>query len=210
MNVLNAIRKRRAVKHYDANHKISGEELQKLLSAAALAPTSFNTQNRQFVAVLDQETKNRLREAAWDQEQVRDASVAIIITGDLKAHERPERYLRDAPEAVREQLKPMIAGFYGGNEVLIKNEACRSVGLAAMNLMLAAKSIGYDSCPMIGFDPAGVSEAVGLDDDHPPLMLVVIGKAARPARPRLGLFNLDEVVSIDSFGKRSLSGAVEA
>ncbi len=209
VNVLEAIKNRRAVKHYDPKHKISQEELQGLLSAAALAPTSFNTQNRQFVAVLDQEIKNRLYEAAWEQEQVRDASVAIIITGDLKAHERPERYLRDAPEEVRKQLKAMVAEFYGGNDALIRDEACRSVGLAAMALMLAAKALGYDSCPMIGFDSVGISEAVGLDDDHPPLMLVVIGKAVQPARPRLGLFQLDEIVSIDEFGKRSLIGTIE-
>ena len=34
---------------------------------------------------------------------------------------------------------------------------------------------------MIGFDPAQVSEVLGLDDDHPPLMLVVVGKGDRGA-----------------------------
>lgn len=54
------------------------------------------------------------------------------------------------------------------------------------------------------------AEALGLDEDHPPLMLVVIGKGAKPARPRLGLLSLEELVSLDRFGNHSLTGEVEA
>ena len=36
-------------------------------------------------------------------------------------------------------------------------------GLAATNLMLAAQGLGYESCPMIGFDPGQVSDVRGLD-----------------------------------------------
>ena len=209
MNVIDAIKKRRAVKHYDAEHKLSEKELRTLFSAAALAPTSFNIQNRHFVAVVDQEAKNKLLAAAWGQEQVRDASVVVLLTGDLKAHQNTDRFLRNAPAQVREQFEPMIAKFYEGNDALLRDEACRSVGLAAMNLMLAAQALGYDSCPMIGFDPAQVSELLGLDEDHPPLMMVVVGKAAKPAHGRLGALDLEEVVSIDRFGNHSMVGAVE-
>jgi nitroreductase len=210
MKVSDAIKKRRSVKQYDAEHKLTDEELRNLLSAAALAPTSFNIQNRQFVAVVDQDRKNQLQAASWGQQQVGDAAVVVVIAGDLKAHERPERFFRDAPAAVREQMEPLVEEFYGGNDALIRDEACRSVGLAAMNLMLVAQELGYESCPLIGFDPAKVSEAIDLDEDHPPLMLVVVGKGAKPTHSRLGLFNLEEVVSVDTFGNRSLVGEIEA
>ncbi len=108
MNVFDTIRTRRSVKHYDPDHKLTEQKLRTMLSAAALAPSSFNIQNRHFVAVVDQKLKNRLHAAAWEQEQVRDASVVVVLTGDLKAHGRTERFLRDAPESVREQLEPMI------------------------------------------------------------------------------------------------------
>ena len=68
MNVLDAIRTRRSIKHYDADHSLTEQELQTLLSAVALAPTSFNIQNRHVVAVLDQAVKSRLQAAAWGQE----------------------------------------------------------------------------------------------------------------------------------------------
>lgn len=209
MNTIEAIKTRRAVKHYDANHQLSEKELRTLLSAAALAPSSFNMQNRHFVAVVDQACKERLQAAAWGQEQVRDASVVVVLTGDLKAQDNTGRFLRDAPAAVREQFEPMIPNFYGDDDRLLRDEACRSVGLAAMNLMLTARALGYDSCPMIGFDPAKVSEVLGLDEDHPPLMFVVVGKGTKPAWPRLGLLNLEEVVSVDRFGNHSMTGAVD-
>ena len=208
MDVFDAIKRRRSVKHYDPDHKLTEQELRTLLSAAALAPSSFNIQNRHFVAVVDQKLKNQLHAAAWEQEQVRDASVVVVLTGDLKAHRRTERFLRNAPESVREQHEPMIGKFYEGNDTLLRDEACRSVGLAAMNLMLAARAMGYDSCPMIGFDPAKVSEVLGLDPDHPPLMLVVIGKSTKEPWPRLGLLSLDELISVDRFGNHSLTGDV--
>ena len=92
---------------------------------------------------------------------------------------------------------------------LLRDEARRSVGLAAMNLMLAAQALGYESCPMIGFDPVQVSEAIGLDADHPPLMIVVVGKGTKQAWPRLGLLQLEELVSVNQFGNQSMTGEVE-
>ena len=61
MNVLDAIKTRRSVKHYDAEHSLTEQELRTLLSVVALAPTSFNMQNRHVVAVVDQAVKNRVR-----------------------------------------------------------------------------------------------------------------------------------------------------
>ena len=45
MNVIEAIQKRRAIKHYDINHVITEEEIQTLLSNAILSSTAFNIQN---------------------------------------------------------------------------------------------------------------------------------------------------------------------
>ena len=62
---------------------------------------------------------------------------------------------------------------------------------------------------MIGFDPAQVSEIVGLPDDHAPLMLIVVGKGNKPAWGRLGLLDLEELASVDRFGQNTITGPVE-
>ena len=210
MSLLDTIRARRSVKHYDPEHRLSDEELTTLLKAAALAPTSFNMHNRHFVVVKDPELRAELTAAAWGQKQVSEAACLVVITGDLLAHRNTKRYLRDAPEAARKGLEPMITKFYEGQAALQRDEACRSVGLAAMNLMLMAKDMGYDSCPLIGYDPAKVSELLGLDEVHPPLMMVTIGKAREAARPRMGLLDLREQVSVDCFGEHPISGMPDA
>lgn len=206
--VLDAMRARRAVKRFDAEHRLSADELRTLLAAAAIAPTAFNLHNKHFVAVTSDAVKLRLQAAANGQPQVREASATIVITADLGAHLRPDRYLRDAPPEVRAQLEAVAPGVYEGRPDLLRDEALRSVGLAAMNLMLAANALGYDSCPMSGFDPDAVSRVLELDDDHPPMMFVAVGRAAQEPFPRLGLLRLDEVASIDRFGAHELDGRV--
>jgi len=75
----------------------------------------------------------------------------------------------------------------------------RSCGFAAQTLMLAAKGMGYDSCPMDGFDFEKVAELVNLPDDHVISMFVAIGKATEPANPRGGQLPLSEIVLKDRF-----------
>lgn len=201
MNTLQAIEQRRAVKHYDADHEFTEEQIEQLLGAAVLSPTSFNIQNWRFVLVRDPALRKRVRAAAWDQAQVTDASLLIVMTADLKSWaKQPQRYWREAPEEVANMMVPMIGQFYEGKEQLQRDEAMRSVGIAAQTIMLTAKAMGYDSCPMIGFDPEQVAELIHLPDDHVVGMLIVVGKAAQPARPRGGQLPLDEVVVTDRFG----------
>ena len=93
----------------------------------------------------------------------------------------------------------MIKGFYKDNAQLQRDEAMRSTGIAAQTLMLAAKAMGYDSCPMVGFDPKKVAEIIKLPEDHIISMLLPIGKAKEPARERAGQLPLSEVVITNTF-----------
>jgi len=199
MDTLTAIRERRSVKHFDPEHKLSEAELNGLLELALLSPTSFNMQNWRFVAVTDQAQKDALCAASWNQAQVREASLTLLICADLNAHVDAGRYWVNAPEAVREMLVPMIAPFYQNNPQLQRDEAMRSVGIAAQTLMLAAKAMGYDSCPMIGFDPAKVAEIIRLPEGHLVGMMLTIGKAVKNANARGGQMPYDDVVFRDSF-----------
>ncbi|ADE54925.1 nitroreductase family protein [Coraliomargarita akajimensis] len=199
MNTLTAIEERRSVKHYDPSHKLSETEIRQLLDATLLSPTSFNIQNWRFVVVTDQAQQDALRAVSWDQAQVSEASATILICANLKAYENGERYWVNAPEPVREMLVPMIAPFYQDNPQLQRDEAMRSTGLAGQTLMLAAKSLGYDSCPMIGFDPEKVAELIKLPENHIIGMMVTVGKALKPANPRGGQLPYGEVVFANQF-----------
>ncbi len=195
-----AIEKRRAVKHFDETHQFTDKEIEKLLSLAVLSPTSYNIQNWRFLVVKDPELRKKIRSAAWDQAQVTDASLLLVLCADLKSWEKdPQRYWKNASKEVQDFMVPAIEKFYQGNDQLQRDEALRSIGIAAQTLMLAAKSTGYDSCPMIGFNPEIVAELINLPKDHIIGMLLVIGKAKNPANSRGGQLSLDQVVINDRF-----------
>lgn len=199
METFDAIEQRRAVKHYDPNHKMTQDEVDKLLSSTILSPTSFNIQNWRFVVVEDQDLRKQIRSAAWDQAQVTDASLLLILCANKNAWQNPERYWKTAPDQVKDFLVGAIGQYYDGKDAIQHDEAMRSCGIAAQSLMLGAKSMGYDSCPMVGFDFDKVGELINLPEDHVISMFVVIGKALEPARPRGGQLPLHEVVIRDRF-----------
>ena len=200
MKTVDAIRSRRSVKQFDANHSMSEEKVNELLSLAVLSPTAFNIQNWRFVVVTDRELRKQIREVAWDQAQVTDTSLFIVLCADLKAWEKqPGRYWINAPKDLQEFMLPAIDDYYRGKDQVQRDEAMRSCGIVAQTLMLAAKSMGYDSCPMDGFDFEKVAELIHLPDDHVIAMFVAIGKGTKEALPRAGQLDLDEVIIENSF-----------
>ena len=200
MDTFDAIYERRAVKHYDPEHQFTDEEIQKLMEAAIQSPSSFNMQNWRFVLVQDKELRQKIRAAAVGQAQVTDASLLVILTADLKSWEKsPSRYWRDAPKEVADMLVNWMGPFYEGKDELQRDEAMRSCGIAGQTIMLAAKAMGYDSCPMIGFDPVQVAELINLPGDHAIGFMIAVGKATKPAWPKPGQLPLEEVVVHDRF-----------
>ena len=200
MNVRTAIETRRSIKAYDPQHRMTQAEIDQLMSLAMLAPTAFNIQNWRFVLVQDPELRKQVRAVSWDQAQVTDASLLVVLVADLKSWERePARYWKNAPQAVQDFLVPAIDTYYRGKEQVQRDEGMRSCGMAAMTLMLAAKEMGYDSCPMDGFDFDAVGKLLNLPADHTPAMYVAIGKGIKEAWPRGGQLAMSEVVIRDKF-----------
>jgi nitroreductase len=200
MNVSTAIETRRSIKAYDPNHEMPQTDIDKLMSLALLSPTAFNIQNWRFVLVQDKELRKQVRAVSWDQAQVTDASLLIVLTADMKSWEKqPERYWKEAPKPVQDFLVPAIGQYYSGREQVQRDEAMRSCGMAAMTIMLAAKEMGYDSCPMDGFDFDAVAKLLNLPADHTPAMFVAVGKGIKEAWPRGGQLSKDEVVIVNKF-----------
>ena len=200
MSVATAIETRRAIKGFDPEHRMRQDEIDRLMSLAMLAPTAFNIQNWRFVLVQDPELRKQVRAVSWNQAQVTDASLLVVLTADLKSWEKnPERYWANVDEQVRNYLVTAIDQYYRGKEQVQRDEGMRSCGMAAMTLMLAAKEMGYESCPMDGFDFDAVAKLLNLPPDHTPAMFVAIGKGIKEAYPRGGQLAMDEVVIRNKF-----------
>ncbi len=201
MDVFDAIYQRRSVKHFDPNHKMTSDEETKLFEAVIQAPTSFNIQHWRFVVLRDPELRSRIRtELGNDQSQMTDASLLVLFTADTLAWKKdPQRYWENAPEEVADLLVNWMGPFHDGREWLQRDEAQRSVGMAMQTMMLAAKGMGYDSCPMIGFDIEKVAELIKLPEDHVMGPMVAIGKGTKEAWPKPGQLPLSELVVDNSF-----------
>ncbi len=198
MQTLEAIKARRSVKYYDPDFEMPQQDIDTLLEHMLEAPTSFNIQHWRIVRVEDKTLRAQIREAAWDQAQVTDASLLVVLCADIKAWEKdPGQYWKNAAAETQEMILPMIRNFYEGKEQLQRDEALRSVGIIAQTAMLAAKAMGYDSCPMIGFDSPKVAELINLPENH--VMMLTIGKGTKPAWPKPGQLPTEQVLIRNTF-----------
>ncbi|MCE5360138.1 nitroreductase family protein [Candidatus Igneacidithiobacillus taiwanensis] len=177
MDVLSAVQRRRAAKSFDPQHQMPAAVRQQLLENAALAPSAYNIQHWRIVDVQDPQLRQAIREVAWGQAQVTDASLLLVLCADLDAwQEQPQRYWATAPQPVQDFLLPKLDEYYRGKPEVARDEAMRSLGIVGMTLMLLAQDLGYDSCPMDGFDFDAVARLIRLPANHAIGYMVAIGK----------------------------------
>lgn len=199
MHTLDAIKTRRAVKQYDADFIIPAKDEAALLELARLAPTAFNLQHWRFVVVKDKALREQIRAVGWDQAQMTDASLLVILTGNLDAWKAPRRVWESAGEQVQEYMAGAIDTYYNGKDHVQRDEVMRSAGMAGQTLMLAATAMGYQSCPMDGFDFDAVGKLINLPADHAIAFMVAIGKGTKEPHPRPSQLPLEEVVIENRF-----------
>ncbi|MCB2183004.1 MAG: nitroreductase family protein [Desulfobulbaceae bacterium] len=200
MDISQAVVNRRAIKGFDPSHQLTQEEKKMLFDHAFLAPTAFNIQHWRVVDVTDRKLRAKIREQAWDQPQVTDASMLLVLCMDLNAwRKNPERYWQGVPQEALDFILPKIHEYYDGKEQVQRDECMRSCGILAMSLMLLAQEMGYDSCPMDGFDYEAVGKLINLPQDHIIGMMVAIGKKVAEPYPRTGKLPMSEVLFENGF-----------
>ncbi|MGY4826697.1 nitroreductase family protein [Stutzerimonas chloritidismutans] len=200
MNTVEAIRTRRAVKVYDPSFQLSREEKDELLQLALLAPSAFNLQHVRFVEVSDPALRAQIREVGWNQAQMTDASMLVVICAQVDSWEKNVRRVWDgASGEVQNFMAGAIDAYYRDKPQVQRDEAMRSCGLMAQTLMLASRAKGLDSCPMDGFDFDAVGKLINLPDNHVIALMVAVGKRAAEPKPRIGKLPFDEVVIRDRF-----------
>lgn len=180
---------RRSVKVYDETVTIDQEEMLDMLNKAITAPSSVNLQPWYFVIVESAAAKAKLRPMVrFNTKQVDTASAVILIFADIKPQDRTEVIYDRAvaegkmPPEVRDYQVPVIKSMYDNLSPATMREVVKmDASLAAMQLMLVARSHGYDTNPMSGFDPEEMAATFDLDPErYIPVLMVSIGKAKEP------------------------------
>lgn len=193
------MRARISANKFDTQRKLTEEQIRTLVEYAGQAPSANNQQHWRFIAVVSTAAKERLKAASFAQQKVVDAAVTVIVLGDLRAYELmpliAER-TRQAGLFDQRQVERAIASTAAAanNPQALRDEAIRSCGLAAMNLMLAAQALGLVSGPMIGFEPERVMREFDIDPRYVPAMLITVGYPAPGNWPRKPRLTVDETL----------------
>ena len=201
--VIEAIRTRRSGHDFDPDAKLDEETLEELIYDATLAPSSYNLQPWEFVAVQDDEQLEQVVELAYNQEHLREAGTAILVVGHTGA-KTADRVFEEWKEAGRmdeasaERTKAQTVEMYE-DERFGRDYAIRNASLAAQNLLLSAHARGLKATPMIGFDQEGIAEFLGLPDDEIPVMLIAVGPSGGEEPDRLPRRSVDEVLHRESY-----------
>ncbi|WMT27548.1 nitroreductase family protein [Bacillus aerius] len=194
---IDILKERASVKEYDTTHEMIKEELKELLDITAKAPSAWNLQHWHFTVFHSAESKAKLLPIAYNQKQVSQASAVIAVLGDLEANLNGEKIYSELAEQgfitedIKETLMTQINGAYQ-SEQYAREAAYSNASLAAMQLMIAAKAIGYDTCAMGGFSKEAYVKEFNVSGRYEPVMLISVGKAAKEAH-KSNRFDIEEV-----------------
>ena len=176
----------RSIRNFDTSVNIPREELLEILDKTVTAPSSVNMQPWRFVVVDSKEGKEKLEPfVSYNGLQNETSSAMVLIFADLKSQERAEEIYGKAvtqgkmPEEVKEKQLSSIVPMYEKAPFEVMNEIVHiDSSLAAMQLMLVARSYGYDTNAIGGYKKDGLAKAFGLDEDrHVPILIIALGKA---------------------------------
>ncbi|HEY2531628.1 MAG TPA: nitroreductase family protein [Xanthobacteraceae bacterium] len=203
---LDVLSQRHSAEQFDPTAYITRSEIENLVQEASQAPSTFNLQHWRFIAITDRQIRAQLSQTTIqpNRQRVVDASVVFVILGDLEAHRSLPEILEQSVKAgslARETADLWISTanqLYGAQPQLAREEAVRSVSLAAMVLMLAARNRGFASCP-IGFAPNQLREILRTSDRYTPLMMIAVGGDASNSRKRRPRVPLNQILSFDKF-----------
>ena len=202
MNFNDVISKRRSVNFFDSNRELDLKLFENIINDAVLAPSAFNLQPWEIIAVRSPEAKENLF-TACNQLKIKEAPMTLILIGDTFG------YGRDNPmwnikinlglkEEKVGQLINMCETILYPTELKRNAMAVRDVSLLAMSIMLCAQNYGVNTHPMIGFNEEKVKELFGIDEDKTIVMLLSIGyfDETKTLNPRERRLNFNEICTI--------------
>ena len=172
MNIIEGLKWRYATKKFDSSKKISKDNLDYLKEAISLIPSSYGLQPYKVLVIENPAIREKLREAAWGQAQLSEAS-QIFLFCNFTAME-PEKIdeflnrgaaINNYDPATTKGYGDMMKGQMAGmtSEQMI-NWTSKQTYIALGSLLAAASEQKIDSCPMEGFDKAKFDEILGLKE----------------------------------------------
>lgn len=209
MDAIQAIKERRSINFFEIGKDIPNDKLKEMFEIANLSPSSFNLQPWKVVVVKDTERKKALRQCAFNQPKVEEASAVLIMVADPRAMEENINRMLDSWQELgyikpdmRETYKDMADNLYGTADSLKRKIfAVKNTSLFAMNLMIAAKELGLETHPMDGFDEECIKKEFNIPPDKIIPMIIAVGylRTGIKLLPRAFRRKVDEFVKFEKY-----------
>ncbi len=170
MALLSDLKWRYATKKYDAGKKVSQEDLDNILEAARLAPTSSGLQQFRVIVITNQELKEKIVPIGWGQQAIAECSHLLVFAAwDRYTEERIDNmynYITDERGLPRgrfgsytDQLKSTyLSQSADENFAHTSRQAYIGLGIA----MAQAAELKIDSTPMEGFSNIELDKLLNL------------------------------------------------
>lgn len=161
--VLDAAQRRRAIKFFDPEKKISDDDIKYILEIARLSPSSVGAQGWRFVVLQDPEIRQALKPMSWGAARQLDGAshfILLLAKRDMQ-HDGPHLQASLAARGLSEQEQAKATETYQRFQVqdmqltsdrAIFDWSAKQTYIALANMMTAAALIGVDSCPIEGFN----------------------------------------------------------
>ncbi|MFA6333946.1 MAG: 2-amino-4-hydroxy-6-hydroxymethyldihydropteridine diphosphokinase [Bacteroidales bacterium] len=170
MSTVNNLKWRYATKRFDTTKKVSAENLEILKEAVNLAPTSYGLQPFKIIILENQKIREKLKEAAWGQPQLTEASQIFLFCNFTEmGPEKVDEYLRlrskinnqnfEETKSYGDMMKGQIAVM---TPEQLSAWTAKQAYIALGILIAAASELQIDTCPMEGFDKSKFDEILGL------------------------------------------------
>jgi nitroreductase / dihydropteridine reductase len=172
MSLIDKLNWRYATKKFDQTKKLSPAQLDELLHAVHLSPSSAGLQSYKVLVVEDAATRQKLREAANGQAQLTDASQLIIFASETNLDADYVKHYIDHVAETRQIGRANLEGFEQMINSNVSNLTAeqkltwsnKQAYIALGVLLTAAAEMGIDACPMEGFNPTKFDEILGLKE----------------------------------------------
>jgi putative NAD(P)H nitroreductase len=177
------INERRSANNFIKGIKIPMEDFDTIFDQLRLAPSCFNLQHTHYLVITEEDKKEELRKAAFNQYKIHTASAVLIVLGDREAYKDAETIysgmlnLGVYTQTEYDELLRGINNLYESRgEQFKSDEAIRNASLSAMMFMLLAKDLGWNTCPMIGFEADKVKKLYNIPENLEPVLMITMGK----------------------------------
>lgn len=196
--ILSLFSDRSSVRLYDTERKITREDLELILNAAVLSPSSVGFEPWKFVVVENRDILESLKHLGFGIKRQFETASAVVFLFCLEdpSFNNPKivKHLLEVKNHTREvlpKLESRYRSFFENDMKIWDNPramydwASKQTYIALANMMTAAQGLGVQSCPIEGFNYESMNKALHdleiIDDkDYKISVILSLGYESEP------------------------------